>query len=280
MENQEHVLATADIRYVKTKLKNTTIVFLVVVAISLVIGIISATNFGVSPGGKVVNPKSDRYGQHYPASDYVNIGWFGLNFYRYFEGWKTGYFGTYWYPTEKTHVENIIIVIVIYVFLFSLPAIVNAIFKRECKDTALTITDSQVYGSYNNFLFKKSFKMPIEKVYYITIISGLMDKFRSGVTLGVYSASGIIKLHFVQNADEVIAAAIGRIEEIKEKEKRVRVVAQQIPINTTPHTPYSPPSNAGQSAADELKKYKELKDQGVITEEEFLAKKEQLLKLM
>ena len=29
-----------------------------------------------------------------------------------------------------------------------------------------------------------------------------------------------------------------------------------------------------------LKKYKELKDQGVITEEEFQAKKEQLLKLM
>lgn len=56
--------------------------------------------------------------------------------------------------------------------------------------------------------------------------------------------------------------------------------AQQIPINTTPHIPYCPPSNAGQSAADELKKYKELKDQGVITEEEFQAKKEQLLKLM
>lgn len=39
------------------------------------------------------------------------------------------------------------------------------------------------------------------------------------------------------------------------------------------------PLNAGQSAADELKKYKELKDQGVLTEEEFQAKKEQLLGL-
>ena len=56
--------------------------------------------------------------------------------------------------------------------------------------------------------------------------------------------------------------------------------AQQIPINATPHIPYCPPSNAGQSAADELKKYKELKDHGVLTEEEFQAKKEQLLKLM
>ena len=35
-----------------------------------------------------------------------------------------------------------------------------------------------------------------------------------------------------------------------------------------------------QSAADELKKYKELLNQGIITEEEFQAKKEQLLKLI
>lgn len=37
---------------------------------------------------------------------------------------------------------------------------------------------------------------------------------------------------------------------------------------------------AGQSIADELKKYKELQEQGIITEEEFQAKKAQLLKLM
>ena len=40
-----------------------------------------------------------------------------------------------------------------------------------------------------------------------------------------------------------------------------------------------PPINAGQSVADELKKYKELKDEGVLTEEEFQAKKKQLLGL-
>lgn len=39
-------------------------------------------------------------------------------------------------------------------------------------------------------------------------------------------------------------------------------------------------SAAGQSVADELKKYKELQEQGIITEEEFQAKKAQLLKLM
>lgn len=44
--------------------------------------------------------------------------------------------------------------------------------------------------------------------------------------------------------------------------------------------PYCPPSNVGQNAVDELKKYKELLSQGVISEEEFRIKKEQLLKLI
>ncbi len=39
-------------------------------------------------------------------------------------------------------------------------------------------------------------------------------------------------------------------------------------------------SQMNQSVADELKKYKELFDQGVLTEREFIAKKEQLLKLI
>lgn len=52
---------------------------------------------------------------------------------------------------------------------------------------------------------------------------------------------------------------------------------QNLDNNTT--TTYT--SNySGQSVVDELKKYKELFDQGVITENEFQAKKEQLLKLI
>ena len=68
--------------------------------------------------------------------------------------------------------------------------------------------------------------------------------------------------------------------------------AQQAPTglyDQPPATPYmvrnspdgrSAPPYRGQSAADELKKYKELLDQGVITAEEFQTKKEQLLKLL
>ena len=59
--------------------------------------------------------------------------------------------------------------------------------------------------------------------------------------------------------------------------------ARQTPIyqyNQYNSTPYAPRTTPRQSAADELKKYKELLDQGVITEDEFQAKKEQLLRLI
>lgn len=55
--------------------------------------------------------------------------------------------------------------------------------------------------------------------------------------------------------------------------------AQQILAQSAAQAPYAPILNSERSVADEIKKYKELMDQGVITEEEFQAKKRQLLKL-
>ncbi len=54
---------------------------------------------------------------------------------------------------------------------------------------------------------------------------------------------------------------------------------QPIPVNAVTPNSYYSPSNSGQSVADELKKYKELLDSGTITQEEFDAKKKQLLGL-
>ena len=56
--------------------------------------------------------------------------------------------------------------------------------------------------------------------------------------------------------------------------------APQPPAGPYSSAPYSSPSNQVLSAADELKKYKELLDSGIINEKEFSKKKEQLLKLM
>lgn len=56
--------------------------------------------------------------------------------------------------------------------------------------------------------------------------------------------------------------------------------APQTPYMWAGSVPYTPMQASSQSVADELKKYKELFDQGVLTEAEFAAKKEQLLKLI
>lgn len=56
---------------------------------------------------------------------------------------------------------------------------------------------------------------------------------------------------------------------------------QTIPIQSASQAiPATPVSNIGQNAADELRKYKELLDIGALTQEEFDAKKAQLLKFL
>ena len=77
----------------------------------------------------------------------------------------------------------------------------------------------------------------------------------------------LIKIHFVQNAEEVISAAMNRIDEIKEKEKRSRVVAQAT-------------ANAPASTSDKLKDLLAMKESGLITEEEFTKKREEILSNM
>lgn len=266
-KNDEHVLATADIRYAKTKKhKIFTLVYLAVISLSLIIGMISGTWTYHSDGGKTI------YGDSYPAHDDLYIGWFGVDFYENSEGWETINFGygierTFWDDNIETFWGNIIVVLFAYVILFALPGVINKVFTKQCAITELTVTDSQVYGSYNHFLSKKSLQMPIEKVDNLTTGNGLFDKMRTGVTLGVCSASGIIKLHFVQNADEVITAAMGRIDELKEKEKRARVVTQSA----------TGASAATVSVTDKLKDLQAMKENGLISEEEFAKKREELI---
>ncbi len=266
MDNQEHVLSRADVRIVKTKFtKRVKIIYLVVVILSLFIGIERGTWTYHSDGGNTI------YGETYPAHDNTYIGWYSVDFYEDSEGWEThNFLGTSyreWEHTTETYYENIVLVIVLYLLLLSLPFFVSILFKRTCKNTSLTITDSKIYGSYNSFIFKKKLEMPIEKVDNLTTISGLIDKFRSGVTLGVCSASGVIKLHFVQNAEEIISASMGRIEEIREKEKRSRVVAP-------------PVSSVAPSTSDKIKELLSMKEAGLITEEEYTKKREELLSNM
>lgn len=245
MNTQENILVKANIQK-EGNSKRIKIIFVVyqsLLVFLLMIGLISGNKSGLT---------------------YKTIGWFDISFYYY--NLESGYYSPY---TGGSYIyeEAIIAVTVIFLLLCSIPLLLEAIQKRQRQNTSLTISGSTVYGSYDSFLFKKSFDMPIEKVESITVSSNFADEIRTGKTLELRSASGNIKLHFVQNAEEIVDAKASTTEKIKKEEEIV---------STNHDAPQVTLSEADKIEA--LKKYKELKDQGIITEEEFETKKSQLLK--
>lgn len=118
----------------------------------------------------------------------------------------------------------------------------------------LTVTDKRIYGKTG---FGKRVDLPVDSVTAVATSS------LNGIAVATSSGKIIFKL--IKNRDEVHAKISELI--INRQNKPVQVprttIKQEIP----------------QSSADELKKYKELLDMGVISQEEFDAKKKQLLGL-
>ena len=119
----------------------------------------------------------------------------------------------------------------------------------EMGKCALTVTNRQVIGKAS---FGKSVALPINQ------ISAVALGYCKRITIA--TSSGKIHFWLLANRDEVHSALTKVINEVQ-----VEKVHQANP--------------AMQSDAEELKKFKELLDSGVITQEEFDAKKKQLLGL-
>lgn len=116
--------------------------------------------------------------------------------------------------------------------------------------TEMTITNKRVYGKA---MFGKRVDLPVDS------ISAVGTSMLKGIA--VATSSGRIKFLGISNRDEIHKVLSDLIVDRQEKPVSNTVVKQEVQ----------------QSSADELKKYKELFDQGIITQEEFDAKKKQLL---
>ena len=81
--------------------------------------------------------------------------------------------------------------------------------------------------------------------------------------IAIATSSGRISFLMIKNRDEIHKCVSDLLIERQSKPTSTTTIKQEIP----------------QSNADELKKYKELFDGGIITQEEFNAKKKQLLGL-
>lgn len=115
----------------------------------------------------------------------------------------------------------------------------------------LTVTDKRVYGKAT---FGKRVDLPLDS------ISAVGTSALWGIDVG--TSSGRIHFKLVKNKDKIHSELSKLLMERQHSEKQ-----NNIQTNTTT------------SNADELKKYKELLDGGIITQEEFDAKKKQLLGL-
>lgn len=118
--------------------------------------------------------------------------------------------------------------------------------------TELVVTNKRVYGKA---LFGKRVDLPLDSISAVgtTILKGIV----------VSTSSGKIKFLGIKNRNEIHDCLSKLLISRQENKPATQTIKQEIP----------------KSEADELKKYKELFDMGVITQEEFDAKKKQLLGL-
>ena len=134
-------------------------------------------------------------------------------------------------------------------FYLSIVFVVVAVFFWfEMSFCQLTVTDKRVYGKA---AFGKSIDLPFDE------ISSVGTCFPKGIFAA--TSSGAVKFWLLTNQKEVYQSLS---DSLKERQG-------QIVISANTHT----------GGADELKKFKELLDDGVITQDEFVAKKKQLLGL-
>lgn len=137
---------------------------------------------------------------------------------------------------------------------FIIVFVVLVIFYLYVNKMQLVVTDKRVYGKT---AFGKQVDLPIDS------ISAVGTSMLKGIT--VATSSGKIKFLGISNRDDIHKVISQLLIERQNNKKEATAVT-----HVTQQT---------QSSADELKKYKDLLDSGVISQEEFDAKKKQLLDL-
>ena len=158
--------------------------------------------------------------------------------------------GKFAYAVEYTfYMTNILSFLVPFAGL----SLIGGLIYLWLRSYELTITDKRIYGKV---AWGKRVDLPVDSVSATATISLF-----KGVS--VSTSSGKISFLAIKNAAEIYKVVSGLLIE-RQQEK-----SKPAPIIEAPKS----------DEADQIKKYKELLDSGVITQEEFDAKKKQLLGL-
>lgn len=140
-----------------------------------------------------------------------------------------------------------------YAMISAIPTVLLIIFYFYISKMKLIVTDKRVYGKA---AFGKQVDLPLDS------ISAVGTSLFGGIA--VATSSGTIKFLGISNRDKIHKVIRKLLIERQSENKKEKTSVTHI-------------TQEAQSSADELRKYKELLDCGVITQEEFDAKKKQLL---
>lgn len=115
----------------------------------------------------------------------------------------------------------------------------------------------------------------MDKIDNIMVTENIINKIQGGKTVAVRSSSGLVKFPWVQNADEFVKLTLAEIEKYNQSLKNVdQNLVSAIAGNSVQK------AQPEKSAAQKIKDLKELLDSGLITQDEFDAKKKDLLDKM
>ena len=142
--------------------------------------------------------------------------------------------------------------------------VVFAFITWKISSYKLTVTDTRIFGKTS---FGRRVDLPIDS------ISAIGTSAFKGIA--VATSSGKIKFGFIKNRDEIHKVISNLLIERQKSSKNETTKTGYQPASASP---INKPA-ASVSGTEEIKKYKELLDSGIITDGEFDAKKKQLLGL-
>ena len=159
-----------------------------------------------------------------------------------------------------------LLLVVLLVVYLVVKTICNSIARRS----EIILHSRGISGIRKHIFSETKLELTMDKIDSIMITTTLRDHLFGGKTIVIRSNSGKIKFPWVHNAEEFMQATLAEIEKYKKN------VAQQTPA---PQAPVQAVEKDN-SAMEKMRELKTMLDEGFITQEEFDAKKKDLLDKM
>lgn len=187
---------------------------------------------------------------------------------------------TYFATSESDRMEDfwisfIILFLIMFVPVFGIVIMVYGSVLYTAKRCLLVLTDKGLYGQRKMLFGTIQVQLPMGKIDNIMVIQNLETKIFGGKTVSIRSVSGVVSFPRFQNADEFVKFTLAEIEKYNQSLKNVdQNLVSAIAGNSVQK------AQPEKSSAQKIKDLKELLDSGLITQDEFDAKKKDLLDKM